>query len=91
KGGATYPEKTSELIAKYLKDKGFDGLSYNVFAFTGVKDIAYPALDAQIRAMLSDGFNKGPDKVLKYDAWEEGTHCYEYIYEYIYNILAEVL
>lgn len=90
KGGATFPEKTSKLMIEYLKEKGFDGLSYNVFAYTGVKDIAYPALDAQIKAMLSDGFNNGADKVLKYGAWEEGTHCYEYIYEYIYNILPEV-
>ena len=90
KGGATFPEKTSALMKEYLKEKGFDGLSYNVFAFTGDEDIAYPALSAQIKAMLADGWNNGPDKVLKFESWKEGTHCYEYIYEYIYNIVAEI-
>ena len=90
KGGATFPEKTSALMKEYLKEKGFDGLSYNVFAFTGDEDIAYPALSAQIKAMLADGWNNGPDKVLKFESWKEGTHCYEYIYEYIYNMLADV-
>lgn len=90
KGGATFPEKTSELMKKYLEDKGFADLSYNVFAFTGDEDIAFPALSAQIKCMLKDGWNNGPEKVLKFESWKEGTHCYQYIYEYIYNILAEV-
>ena len=90
KGGATYPEKTSALMKEYIKDKGFDDLSYNIFAFTGDEDIAFPALNAQIAAMMKDGWNEGKDKVLKYESWKEGTHCYQYIYEYIYNVLPEL-
>lgn len=90
KGGATFPEKTSELMRKYIADRGYSDLSYNVFAFTGDKDIAFPALDAQIKAMIADGWNTGEDRSIRYGTWAEGTHCYQYIYEYIYNILPDV-
>lgn len=90
KGGATYPEKTARLMKEYLEEKGFSDLSYNVFAFTGDEDIAYPALSAQIKAMLAEGFDDGADKKLRFESWKEGTHCYEYIYEYIYNCLKDV-
>ncbi len=90
KGGATFPEKTSQMMKEYLKNKGYEDLSYDIFAFTGDKDIAFPALNAQIRAMLDDGWDEGPDKSLRYESWEEGTHCYQYIYEYIYNMIADL-
>ncbi|MCR5102778.1 MAG: hypothetical protein K6B41_15625 [Butyrivibrio sp.] len=90
KGGATYPEKTAKLMKEYIKDKGFDNYSYNVFAFTGDKDIAFPALDPLIKAMLADGFNNDNDKRLRYCSWEEGIHTYEYGYEYLYNLLPEI-
>jgi len=91
KGGASEPALTSELMKKYLKEKGFDAYSYNVFAFTGDKDIAYEPLDAQIKAMRADGFGAGQDKRLRYESWPEGVHSYSYCYEYIYNVLSEVL
>lgn len=90
KGGATFPEKTSQLMREALKAKGFGDKSYNVFAFTGDKDIAFPALSAQIKAMLADGWDNGSDKRLRFGSWEEGVHWYPYIYEYIYNILPDV-
>jgi enterochelin esterase-like enzyme len=40
--------------------------------------------------LSGDCWNNGSDKILKFESWKEGTHCYQYIYEYIYNILAEV-
>ena len=90
KGGATFPEKTSQLMREAVKDEGFGDMSYNVFAFTGDKDIAFPALSAQIKAMLADGWDNGNDKRLRFGSWEEGVHWYPYIYEYIYNILPDV-
>ena len=52
KGGATFAEKTSQLMREYIADKGFTDLSYNIFAFTGDQDIAFPALDAQTKPYL---------------------------------------
>ena len=65
-------------------------LSYNIFAFTGDQDIAFPALDAQIKAMIADDWNSDADHSVRYGTWAEGTHCYQYIYQYIYNILPDV-
>ncbi|MCR4588139.1 MAG: hypothetical protein K5682_06990 [Lachnospiraceae bacterium] len=91
KGGENFAEKTSQRMKEQLKKNGFDDLSYNVYAYTGDKDIAFPALDPLIKAMLADGFDNGQDKRLRYGSWSEGTHCYEHGYEYIYNLLAEVM
>ncbi len=91
KGGETFPEKTSQCMMEYLKNKGFEDYSYNVFAFTGDKDIAFPALSAQIKAMMKGGFDNGKDKRLRFGSKKEGVHRYEDGYEYIYNILPEVI
>ena len=90
KGGATFAEKTSQLMREYIADKGFADLSYNIFAFTGDQDRAFPALDAQIKAMIADDWNSDADHSVRYETWAEGTHCYQYIYQYIYNILPDV-
>lgn len=87
RGGA---EKTAETVAelkKQVSENGFDGYDYQIFAATGDEDIAFPALDAQVRAMFDAGWDQDEKHALKYVSWKEGTHWYPYIYEYIYNIL----
>ena len=86
KGGATFPEKTSRLLREAIADNKNADMRYNIFAATGNLDIAYPALDAQVKAMFEDNWNTAPNS-LRYFSWEEGTHCYQYINQYIYNIL----
>ena len=86
KGGSTFPEKTSEMLKKAIEKNGNSSLRYNIFAATGNQDIAFPALDAQIKTMFADNWNTDPSS-LRYFTWEEGTHCYQYINQYIYNIL----
>jgi len=91
KGGASQPEVTAKLMAEHLKDKGLDGYSYNIYAFTGDKDIAYEAMDALVKAMPAAGFGGSEDKRLRYGVRPGGIHTYGFGYEYIYNILSEVL
>lgn len=89
KGGASKTEETVEMMEQKLRDNRFDKLDINIFAFTGEKDIAFPALDAQIKCMLERGWNKFPVKV-RYGTWADGIHWYPWIYEYIYNILPDL-
>jgi len=84
KGGAK--EETIELMAEKLKENGFDALDYNIFAFTGDQDIAFPALDVQIKNMFAAGWD-GNGNRLRYGSWAEGVHWYPWIYEYMYNIM----
>lgn len=86
KGGATYPKETAKAMAEKLAKENLSEYDYNIFAFTGDLDIAFPALDAQIKAMRENGFGEGNNR-LRYESWAEGTHCYQYIYEYLYNAL----
>lgn len=89
KGGATKTVETVELMGQRLKDNGFEQYDYNIFAFTGDQDIAYPALDAQIKLMLEKGWN-GNGNSLRYGSWAEGVHWYPWIYEYMYNIMPDL-
>lgn len=86
KGGATYPHETAKEMLLKIEKENMSSYDYNIFAFTGDLDIAFPALDAQIKAMKEAGFGKAPNK-LRYESWAEGTHCYQFIYEYLYNAL----
>ena len=89
KGGFGKTRETVELMEQKIKDMGFSEYSYNIFAFTGDQDIAFPALDAQVKVMLERGGN-GNGNVLRYGSWAEGVHWYPWIYEYIYNILPDL-
>ena len=86
KGGGEFPDRTAEELAAAVKRQGSP--DYRIHAVTGSKDIAYPNLDPQIRAM-----RKYPDlfgEKMKYDVLEGGVHDYETIFRYLYNILPGV-
>ena len=58
---------------------------YRIRAVTGSRDIAFPNLDPQIRAM-----EKYPEvfgEKLKYEVLEDGVHDYETIFRYLFNAL----
>ena len=82
RGGGLHPEQTAGLLAVTLRGKEF-----YLHALTGKKDIAYPNLDPQMKAMkeYSDVFRKS----LKYTVLPEGVHDYPDIRRYIYNTLPE--
>lgn len=89
KGGLEMTEDTVELMEVKMKSLGFDWFDYNIFAFTGKQDIAFPALDAQIKCMRRHGW--GLDRnAIRYCVWSEGIHWYPWIYEYVYNILPDL-
>ncbi len=82
-GGGKYPEKTAQALADALQRQGSP--DFRIHAITGSKDIAFPNLDAQIKAMGAYPGLFG-DK-LSYSVLEGGVHDYETIFRYLYNAL----
>lgn len=89
KGGALQTQETVTMMEDMMKKNNFTEYDYNIFAYTGDKDIAFPALDAQIKEMFARGWNHD-NHSLRYGTWAEGVHWYPWIYEYMYNILPEL-
>lgn len=86
KGGGTHPEATAEALAAAVANQ--DSPDFRVHAITGSRDIAYPNLDAQMKAM-----ERHPDAFgskVRYDVMEGGVHDYETIFRYLYNALPEL-
>ena len=85
-GGGKFPEATAEALAAAVAKQGSP--DFRVHAITGSRDIAFPNLDAQMRAMEAypDAFR---GKV-RYDVMEGGVHDYETIFRYLYNALPEL-
>lgn len=82
-GGGKYPEKTAlELVSAVSRQGAPD---FRIHAITGSKDIAFPNLDAQIRAM--EKYPAVFGEKLKYDVLENGIHDYETIFRYLFNAL----
>ena len=82
RGGGLHASQTAGLLAATLRGKDFF-----LHALTGAKDIAYPNLDPQMKAMeeYADVFGKN----VKYTVLPEGVHDYPDIRRYIYNALPE--
>ncbi len=83
KGGGQYPEKTAEELVSAANRRGSP--DYRIHAVTGSRDIAFPNLDPQIRAM-----EKYPEVFggkLRYEVLEDGVHDYETIFRYLFNAL----
>ncbi len=81
-GGGIHAAQTAGLLAAALR-----GREFYVHALTGTKDIAYPNLDPQMKAMkeYDDVFGKN----VKYSVLQDGVHDYPDIRRYIYNALPE--
>ena len=86
KGGGLEPEKTASLLAEAAARQGSP--DFFIHAITGDKDIAYPNLDPQIKAMQKNAAVFG--KTLKYDVLPGGVHDYETIFRYLFNALPEL-
>ena len=85
-GGGKYPEETAKDLAEALKKQG--NLDFRIHAVTGSKDIAFPNLDAQIKAMEKYPAEFG--NKLQYDVMENGVHDYETIFRYLYNAMPKL-
>ena len=82
-GGGKYPEQTTiELVSAVCRQGSPD---FRIYAITGSKDIAFPNLNTQIKAMGKYPAVFG-DK-LKYEVLEDGVHDYETIFRYLFNAL----
>ena len=86
KGGGERPEETAARLAEAARKQS---LPFYIHAITGDKDIAYPNLDPQMKAM-----EKHPDVFkghLDYDVLPGGVHDYETIFRYLFNALPPAL
>ena len=84
-GGGTYPAETAERLAEAARAQG---LPYRIHAITGDRDIAFPNLDAQVRAMRAFPQLFGEDR-MAYTVYPGGVHDYETMFMYLYNALPE--
>ena len=82
-GGGKHPRETARALADAVARQNRP--DFSIHAVTGSRDIAYPNLDAQIRAMAAYPQTFG-DR-LRYDVMEGGVHDYETIFRYLYNAL----
>ena len=85
-GGGSHPDETAAILADTARSQG---LPYHIHAITGDKDIAWPNLDAQIRATRAFPDLFGEDN-LEYTVLPGGVHDYETMFRYLYNALPEV-
>lgn len=86
KGGGDHSEETAAWLAETAREQA---LPFYIHAITGDKDIAYPNLDPQMKAM-----EKYPDVFkghVDYDVLPGGVHDYETIFRYLYNALPPAL
>ena len=83
KSGGSHPDETAAILAKAARSQA---LPYCIYAITGDKDIAWPNLDAQIKAMRAFPDLFGEDK-MEYTVFPGGEHDYETIFRYLYNAL----
>lgn len=84
KGGGDHPAETAAALARAWEDQGSP--AFRIHTVTGTKDIAYPNLDPQLRAMQALPAFAGR---LTYSLLEGGVHDYETIFRYLYNVLPE--
>ena len=82
-GGGKYPERTAKALADAAARQG--QRDFFIHAVTGSRDIAFPNLDAQIRAM--GAYPERFGSRLQYDVMEGGVHDYQTIFRYLYNAL----
>lgn len=87
KGGESETEKTVKVIVDSIAKQGFKKGDYKIFAATGEKDIAYPALTPMMEALAketeyfdySDDFGEGD---LHYLTVADKTHAYDAVMLY---------
>ena len=83
KGGGAHPDETARLLAEAADRQGIS--DYRIHAITGTADIAFPNLDAQIKAMAA--YPEAFGDRLVYETMEGGVHDYDTIFRYLYNAL----
>ena len=92
KGGELKPVETAKYLCDAAAKAKAEGLDFQIFAATGSKDPACPAMTPQIEEMkkYSDVFvyDEDPTKGNLHFAVAEGeVHAYEAVYNYLYTYL----
>lgn len=86
KGGGEFPEQTARELADAAHRQGDP--DFRIHAITGSKDIAFPNLDPQMKAM--EQYPAVFGEKMRYDVLENGVHDYETIFRYLFNALPEL-
>ena len=86
KGGGEQPEATAGALADAVICQGTP--DFRIYALTGSRDVAFPNLDSQMKAMAAcpDVFGSR----VRYDVMEGGVHDYETIFRYLYHALPKI-
>ena len=84
-GGGKQTEATVQALVDAVARQGAP--DFRIHAITGTKDIAFPNLDPQMKAMAARPEVFGGK--VRYDVMEGGVHDYETIFRYLYNALPE--
>ncbi len=91
--GVSNANASAATLEKYVKEKGYGVDDFFIYAVTGSEDIAYAAMDAQIKAMKSNShsfkFISDDDKEgnISYRVEPKATHDYNFMPLYFYNAL----
>jgi endo-1,4-beta-xylanase len=86
KGGGERPEAIARALADAVICQGTP--DFRIYALTGSRDVAFPNLDSQMKAMAAypDVFGSR----VRYDVMEGGVHDYETIFRYLYHALPKI-
>jgi endo-1,4-beta-xylanase len=86
KGGGEQPEATARALADAVICQGTP--DFRIYALAGSRDVAFPNLDSQMKAMAAcpDVFGSR----VRYDVMEGGVHDYETIFRYLYHALPKI-
>jgi len=92
-GGRTHGKETAEYLENAFQQSGHGTQDFFIYTLTGNKDIAFEALDNQIKSMqaYAPSFKfitaENPEGNICYRLHPDGVHDYNYIEQYIYNAL----
>ena len=91
-GGRLFPKETAKALADTVRNFGYTGADFRIYAGTGSKDPAVQGMTPQLEAMeaysgifdYSDDFTKGN---LHFVVKEDAVHAYEEVYHHVWNYL----
>ena len=85
KGGLDHTSETCDRLIEGIRESGLSPSDYEIYAATGVQDIAYPAMRPMVEELLTRAPWFTPAEEGGNLAWavSEGWHDYEWCWDYI--------
>ncbi len=91
-GGRTRAEETAAMLKQHVLDSGMTKEEFCILGATGTEDIAYPALSAQMEAMLKypEVFDASENGNFTFYVEEGQRHSYDAVNRYLEVLLPRV-